>query len=331
MLALLLQSRAASLAQHSITDIFKPLATPAHEEFKLAMFVFGVTGAIFLVVAGLLTYTLIRFRQRSGDDLHQEPPQVYGSNQIELAWTVIPILIVFVLIGVTARVVSAIQDAKPKGSPIAATIIGHQYWWEIRYPELGVVTANELHVPVADAMGHATYLKLQSSDVAHSFWVPQLAGKTDLIPNRENSMWIDPREPGIYLGNCTEFCGTQHANMQVRVIVHPLAEFNEWVTAQKHATPASPEAVAGRAVYESLSCVSCHTIQGTSSVGVFGPDLSHLMSRQTLGSGVVPNTRENLRAWVNDPQEVKPGCLMPSLKLTNAELDGVMAYLTSLN
>jgi cytochrome c oxidase subunit II len=329
-LACLLQTQLTGPAEHRITNIFQPLATPAKSEYALALFVFSITGAIFLVVAGLLTYALVRFRRKDGDESNQEPPQVYGSNQIEIAWTVIPILIVFSLLGVTARMVISIEDAKPTKSPTNITVIGHQFWWEIKYPELGVFTANELHVPLADSSSHASYLKLESVDVAHSLWVPQLAGKTDLIPNRDNSMWFDPREPGVYLGNCTEFCGVQHANMRLRVIVHPQAEFEQWVAAQKKEVEPEAPMAANRAVYESLSCVSCHTIQGTRSRGIFGPDLSHLMSRQTLGAGAIDNTLENLRAWVNDPQEAKPGCLMPSLKLDKAQLDAVVAYLFSL-
>jgi cytochrome c oxidase subunit 2 len=329
-LACLLQTQLAGPAEHRITNIFRPLATPASSEYALALFVLGITGLIFVVVAGLLTYTLIRFRRKRGDENSQEPPQVYGSSQIEIAWTVIPVLIVFTLLGVTARVVVSIEDAKPTKFPTQVTVIGHQFWWEIKYPELEVFTANELHVPVADSSGHATYLKLESADVAHSLWVPQLAGKTDLIPNRDNSMWFDPREPGVYLGNCTEFCGVQHANMRLRVIVHPHGEFEQWVAAQKKDVEPDPRMAGSRAVYESLSCVSCHTIQGTPSRGVFGPDLSHLMGRQTLGSGALDNTIENLRAWIEDPQEAKPGCLMPSLRLDKTQLNAVVAYLSSL-
>lgn len=330
-LACLLQVQLTGPSEHRITNIFRPLATPANREFALAIFVFAITGAIFVVVGALLTYTLIRFRRKRGDTGNQEPPQVYGSNQIEIAWTVIPILIVFSLLGVTARVITSIEDAQPTRFPTQVTVIGHQFWWEIKYPELGVYTANELHVPLADNSGHATYLKLESVDVAHSLWVPQLAGKTDLIPNRDNSMWFDPREPGVYLGNCTEFCGVQHANMRLRVIVHPQQEFEQWVAAQKKDVEPDAGMAANRAIYESLSCVSCHTIQGTASRGIFGPDLSHLMSRKTLGAGAIDNTVENLRAWVYNPQDAKPGCLMPSLKLDKPQLDAVVAYLASLN
>ncbi len=329
-IACLLQAALTPPPDRQVTNIFRPLATPAGAESNLGIFVLGITGAIFVIVVLLLTYTLIRFRRRSADTAHQEPAQVYGSTQIEIAWTVIPLLIVFVLLGVTARVIASVQDAKPKGVPTRVTVIGHQFWWEMRYPDLGIVTANEMHVPVADDSGNATYLTLESMDVVHSFWVPQLSGKTDAIPNRQNTMWIDPRHPGLYLGNCAEFCGTEHANMMVRVVAHPKAEFDAWVAAQKRAVPTGATVSKPRAMYESLSCVSCHNIAGTVSKGVFGPDLTHLMSRNTLGAGVVANTPANLRAWINDPQDVKPGCLMPSLKLTDKELNGVVAYLATL-
>ena len=323
-----LQNTAAELTQHRVANIFKPLATPAASIYNLSLLVLAITTAIFLVVAGLIVYAMIRFRRKPGDDL-KEPAQVYGSNQIEVAWTIIPILIVFILIGVTARVVSGVQDARQPARAVQATVIGHQWWWEIQYPGLGLITANELHVPVADDQ-NATYLRLESRDVIHSFWIPQLSGKTDLIPNRLNTMWIDPREPGTYLGNCAEYCGTQHANMLLRVIVHPKGGFERWAAAQRQDASPAAQASGARAAFESLSCVSCHMIKGTAAVGKFGPDLTHLMSRQTIGAGVVDNTPKNLRAWVDDPQEIKPGCLMPSMKLTGQELDQVVAYLETL-
>lgn len=327
--AFLLQSGLPALSEHRIANIFKPLATPAESEYRMAMFVFAICAAIFAVVAGLLIYTVARFRRKAGDDIHQEPPQVYGSSQIEIAWTVIPVLIVFVLVGVTARVIAAVQDVKPPGSAVRVTIVGHQWWWEIRYPELGIVTANELHVPLSSsAAQRPTFIQLESSDVIHSFWVPQLGGKVDLIPNRENSMWIDPREPGLYLGNCAEYCGTQHANMLLRVIVHPEDEFAKWVAGQQQPAAEDPQVQAGRQVFE--ACASCHTVRGTPANGSAGPDLTHLMTRQTIGSGVVENTAANLRAWVNDPQTVKPGCLMPRMGLTGPQLDAVVTYLQSL-
>ncbi|MBV9301039.1 MAG: cytochrome c oxidase subunit II [Acidobacteriaceae bacterium] len=326
-----LQSPTPALTEHRIANIFKPLASPAESEYQIALFSFVITGAIFVAVAGLIIYTMVRFRRRRDDDTRQEPPQVYGSNQIEAAWTVIPILIVFVLIGVTARVVASVENASPPASTVKLTLIGHQWWWEVQYPDFGVVTANEIHVPVSRDGAHtATYLQLESVDVIHSFWVPQLSGKTDLIPNRDNFLWIDPREPGVYLGNCAEYCGTQHANMLLRVIAEERSDFERWAAEQRRPAEQDGQIGEARATFESLSCVNCHTVKGTAAAGKFGPDLTHLMSRQTLGAGVLANTGANLRAWVNDPQQSKPGCFMPSMKLTDRELDQVVAYLQTL-
>jgi cytochrome c oxidase subunit II len=314
---------------HPVGNIFDPQATPAESVYHLSLLVIAVCAAIFFTVAGLLTFTIVRFR-RKADDGH-EPPQVYGSNRIEIAWTVIPILIVLVLTMATARVVLAIQNKRAPANALQVTVIGHQWWWEIRYQDLGIVTANELHVPVSTAIKPAlTFLKLESADVAHSFWVPQLSGKTDLIPNRTNSMWIDPRQEGTFLGNCAEYCGMQHANMLLRVIVQSPADFENWAASQRVSASDDSRIEAARTAFLSLSCVNCHTVSGTSASGTFGPDLSHLMSRTTLGSGVIPNTPENLRAWVKDPQAIKPGNLMPNMQLNSRELDDVMTYLYSL-
>ena len=330
-LLVLLQVQLPGVNEHRIGNIFEPLASPAAAEKTIAIFTLAITAAIFVAVGGLITYTIWRFRRKSDDDLHQEPPQVYGSNQIEVAWTVIPILIVFVLIGVSARVIASVENASPPKSMLKVTIVGHQWWWEVQYPDYGIVTANEIHVPVAGEKNTATYLRLQSQDVIHSFWVPQLAGKTDLVPNRTNYMWIDPQEPGEYLGNCAEYCGTQHANMLLRVIAQPRAEFEQWAAWQQKAPAIDPRLAQAKAVFESLSCVNCHMIKGTASQGKFGPDLTHLMSRHTLASGMITNTPQHLREWINDPQEIKPGVLMPSFKLTDKQLDQVVAYLSSLN
>jgi cytochrome c oxidase subunit 2 len=322
-------SRAATNDVHSIANIFKPVTTPGKQEFDAAILVLWVCAVIFVIVVSLLIYTLIRFRRRSSDDL-EEPPQVYGSNQIEAAWTVIPILIVFVLIMVTARVVAGVQDAPAPPNAIRATIIGHQWWWEIDYPSLGVVTANELNIPESGTIDQPSFLKLQSVDVIHSFWIPQLGGKVDLIPNRNNEIWVDPKTTGTFLGNCAEYCGTQHANMLIRAVVRPKNEFDQWVAAQKLPAVNDPSVAAQREVFESLSCVNCHTVRGTTATGKFGPDLTHLMSRSTLASGMIANTRENLRAWLKDPQVIKPGCLMPGMQLTDPQLDALVAYLVTL-
>jgi len=310
--------------------VFSPVSTPAHDIQTVALFVLAIAGAIFVIVAGLLLFAAVRYRARAGDDA-QEPAQVYGSNPIEFAWTVVPILIVFVLILVTARTIYSVQAAAKPSGAINVTVIGHQWWWEIRYPDLGIVTANELHVPVSDKRGSTpTFLRLESADVAHSFWVPRLAGKTDLIPNKHNDMWIEPHKAGTYLGQCAEFCGTEHALMLIRVVVHPPDEWQRWVAAQQQSASADTSVARGRQVMESNACVNCHVVRGTNANGRFGPDLTHLMSRGTIGAGAATNTLEHLKTWVEDPSVIKPGALMPAMNLRQEDLNDVVAYLATL-
>jgi cytochrome c oxidase subunit II len=313
-------------------SIFAPVSTPAFAIRELSFLVFGITGLIFVIVAGFAIYTLVRFRSRRGTgDARREPPQVYGSTQIEIAWTVVPLLIVVVLFLVTARYIYAIERRAVPPEALEVTIVGNQWWWEIRYPGLGIVTANELHVPVSDpASPTPTFLTLQSADVVHSFWVPQLAGKMDVIPNKTNRMWIDPRTPGTYVGQCAEFCGLQHTWMLLLVVVHPRDEFDRWVAAQRAPVREDPAVRAGSQLFLSLSCINCHTVRGTPANGVFGPDLTHLMSRRTIAAGAASNTPETLRAWVDDPASIKPGVLMPPMKLSSDELTQLTAYLLSL-
>src|SRR3984885_9270379 len=217
----------------SPTSIFDPAGTPAHSAFGLSMLVLSVTLGIFLIVGGLLLYAVIRFRQRPTDS-DREPAQIYGSNQIELSWTVIPILIVVMLFLSTTRVILETEAAPKPSSALDVTVIGHQFWWEYRYPKLGVVTANELHIPISDpAKPTPTYLAMSSADTDHSFWVPRLAGKTDVIPNRVNTMWIDPAQAGLYLGQCAQYCGTQHAKMLLRVYAQSPEDFAAWIDQQK--------------------------------------------------------------------------------------------------
>ena len=316
----------------SSTSIFAPAGTPAHSIFGLSMLVLSVTGAIFLTVGGLLLYVLVRYRHRAGDvNAHQEPPQIYGSTQIELSWTVIPILIVVMLFLATARIIFATQNAPKPAAALDVTVIGHQFWWEYRYPKLGIVTANELHIPVSDPSHPTpTYLTMTSADTDHSFWVPRLAGKMDLIPNRVNTMWIDPETPGLYLGQCAQYCGTQHAMMLLRVYADTPAQFAAWVAHQQQPAVEDPSVAEGRAVFQHNACISCHTVAGTVATGTFGPDLTHLASRDTIASGSVPHTPANLRAFVDNPAQFKPGALMPAMHLNDHDLDAVTAYLMTL-
>jgi len=210
-------------------------------------------------------------------------------------------------------------------------VIGHQFWWEFRYPKYGFVTANELHIPVSSgAAPEATFLKLTSADVNHSFWIPQLAGKTDLIANHVNSMWMDPQKPGLYLGQCAQFCGSQHALMLLRVYVDTPQQFAAWIANQQQPAQQDPEVTSGRRVFETQACINCHAVSGTAATGRFGPDLTHLMSRGTLASGAMENTPANLRQWIKAPDSFKHGALMPAMQLDDKQLDEITAYLETL-
>jgi cytochrome c oxidase subunit II len=328
------------LAASENLSMFDPVSPPAESIRSLTYFVTAVCAAIFVIVEGILIYALFRFRHGRPTTTGSEPPQVYGSTPIEIAWTAAPALVVFVLTLVITRTlweVNVNPNQPPKDSrPLRVKVIGHQWWWEYVYEsyegkELGFVTANELHVPASNRQvpseRRPVYLTLESADVCHSWWVPRLAGKTDLIPGRTNHMWFETGETGLFLGQCAEYCGTQHAGMLLRVYVDTPEEFARWVTDQKKEDSSAGE---GKNAFLSQSCVNCHRVHGTSAVGTFAPDLTHLMSRQTLASGLIPNTKENLRAWIADPQKIKQGCLMPAFGLSAQDLDLVVDYLAGL-
>ena len=318
-------------ALSSPTNIFSPVSTAAKSIAHLSYFVIAITGIIFAVVFTLLLYSVIKFRWRP-TDAGREPAQVYGSTQIELAWTIIPILIVVVLYLATARVIHAVQDAPQPANALEVTVIGHQFWWEYRYSKLGIVTANELHIPVSDpAHPTPTYLSLLSADTDHSFWVPELAGKTDLVPNHPNRMWVDPHRTGIFLGQCAQYCGIQHAKMLIRVSVDSPEEFAAWVRSQQQRAVQDKSTETGRRIFESNACINCHAVAGTPANGRFGPDLTHLMSRATIASGAAKNTTENLRLWIQKPDAIKPGSLMPAMQLSDADLDAVVRYMQTLH
>ena len=356
-----------TLAFRSPTNIFSPVSTPAHTIYSLSLFVFAITGGIFLVVGSLLVYAIVRYRSRPGDTT--EPPQVFGSTQIELAWTIIPIVIIIVLFLTTARVIFSIQDAPKPDTALNVVVIGHQFWWEFRYPKYNIVSANELHVPLSTAQTPVpTFLQLTSADVIHSFWVPRLSGKTELLPNRVNELWIEPQVPGMYDGQCAQFCGAQHAHMLLRVYVDTPDQFRQWVANQQRSSapaqliaaaaippnPGSAQSLPpntpgdigdapatsatseispaqGRRVFEQQACINCHTIRGTPADGRFGPDLTHLMSRETIAAGAAFNTPENLTRWITDPATFKPGALMPPMHLTDLQNRQITAYLTTLH
>ncbi len=308
--------------------IFDTASPPAREIEGIAWLVMGICAGIFVIVEGLLVYSIVKFRRKAGE--RGEPVQLYGSNPIELAWTVVPLLIVFTLGLVTIRVIRDIERTEPPAGAMTVVAIGHQWWWEYRYvgeefPGGEVVVANELRVP----MDRPVWVRLESADVIHSWWVPALAGKIDVVPNQTNHLWFVAEKPGLYLGQCAEYCGNQHAGMLLRVNAMPASEFGAWIQAQAR-PPVSDDAVAlGRGIFLDLACATCHAVQGISD-GAFAPDLTHLASRDTIASGMYPINRQTIRAWLDDPQALKPGCNMPSLKLSDAELDAVTDYLLTL-
>jgi cytochrome c oxidase subunit II len=321
-------------------SIFAPVSPSAESIRNLSILVFAITGFIFLVVEGVLLYCIVRSRRRTKGET-TEPPQVYGSKPIEIAWTAAPALIVFILTLVTARSLWEV-NVDPPSRPSAGdqslfvTVVGRQWWWEYTYEsyngkKLGFTTANELHIPASEpGVARPVFLTLKSADVCHSFWVPRLAGKTDLIPGQTNSLWFQTEQTGLFLGQCAEFCGTQHANMMLRVVVDPPRDFEKWLDHEAAPAVDEPAAVDGKLSFLAQTCVNCHRVRGTRASGTYAPDLTHLMSRRTLAAGMVLNTPNELRRWVDDPQQVKPGCLMPAFGLSGTDRDLILGYLMTL-
>ena len=301
---------------------------PAEAIASLGWIVAAIAFVILVGVEAVLVYLAWRFRasRTSGS-----PRQIYGNDRLEIAWTIAPLLVLAVVFVLMIGTMSEIGASAPVGGPAAMriTVVGYQWWWEYRYERDGapVVTANELHIPV----GTAIELELRSSDVIHSFWVPELAGKMDVIPGRTNRLRIYASRAGTYRGQCAEFCGVEHAWMRITVVAEPSAEFQRWLGAQAEPRGApSGVAAEGERVFVGSLCASCHAIRGTSAAALVGPDLTHVGGRATLGAGVLRNDDANMRAWIADPQRYKPGALMPAVPLSAAELDAVAAYLRGL-
>jgi cytochrome c oxidase subunit 2 len=279
---------------------------------------------IFVVVAVALLVAILRFRERAPGP---PPPQVRGNARLELAWTVAPVIVLTFIAFPTVRAIFGTQ-ASPPADALRIRVVGHQWWWEFQYPDLGFATATDLHLPV----GKAVVMELGSPDVAHSFWVPALGGKRDAVPGQVNRLLVTPAVAGDYPGQCAEFCGISHANMRHAAVVQAAPAFQEWV-ARQQAPPAEPAegspAARGRDVFRGSACVGCHAIRGLSG-GVTGPDLTHFGSRRTLAGGTLPNTRPNLVRWLKSPPAVKPGSLMPDLHLSDADVAALATYLESL-
>jgi cytochrome c oxidase subunit II len=279
---------------------------------------------IFVVVAGAIAYAIFRFRGREGEP---DPKQVAGSKKVEIIWTVIPFLIVVFLFVLTLRGMNR-ADPPPAPSP-DLVVTGHQFWWEAEYPASGAVTANEIHIPV----GKPLSVRLDSKDVLHEFWVPELARKMTTVPGQPNHIWLQADKPGVYIGTCSEFCGTQHAWMRILVVAEESSKFEEWQRAQLQPGLAATSAgtAKGLALFETSTCINCHAIRGVTGADAHvAPDLTHVASRRQLGAGILENTPANMRRWLKNPQHIKPGALMPDFNFTDQELDQLREYLETL-
>jgi len=362
---------AAACAPNATQSALEPKGPYAQKSHDLFVPVFWVAAVIFFVVEGLLILFVIRYRHRK--KAIRIPPQVHGNTRLEIAWTILPTLI---LAGVAVPTIATIWDlaAKPTGDVLEVNVLGHQWWWEFDYPDQQILTANELHIPTgkpvyltlcAVGFGYGDPIPSQGgppapsacqgstdqpppaaigASVIHSFWVPELAGTQDVIPNQTNHLTIQADEPGVYEGQCKEFCGLSHAYMKFTVVAHTPEDFDRWVGEQQ--TPVAPseagsEAAAGLEVFTSPlptggSCTDCHAVAGLEGpsgqplLANGGPSLTHLMSRRCFRGCTLATTPENLRRWIADPRAIEAGSFMPDYGLSSEQLDQVVAYLTTL-
>jgi cytochrome c oxidase subunit 2 len=305
-------------------SVLNPRGLGAAEIANLWWLLLGLATLVFVAVMGLLLYALFRPRHQQAEI---EPSPNRDRLLVIVGGIIVPLIILFVIFGFTLRTMAALAATNPSDQ-VVVEIVGHQWWWEVNYPLQEVTTANEIHIPA----GSPIELKVTSVDVIHSFWVPELHGKIDLIPNQTNSFWLQADEPGVYYGECAEFCGIQHAKMALVVVAQPEAEFTTWLEQQQQPATQITDAtlLEGQQIFLGSACLNCHTVKGTNATGDLGPDLTHLASRLTLAAGTIENNRTNLAGWIIDPQNIKPGNLMPSTDLTETELQTLLAYLESL-
>ncbi|MHB1160987.1 MAG: cytochrome c oxidase subunit II [Chloroflexota bacterium] len=318
--------------QDAPAAIFRPESTGAAAIHDLSVYLLAIAAIVLVGVEATLLVAILRFRNRP----EEMAVQTHGNPRLETGWTVATAVAVFVILGMTIKTMgeatSVPASALPEisafpGDTVVLRVVGYQWWWRFEYPQSNVVTANEVHIPV----GRPIKLQLESADVIHSFWVPRLGGKTDTVPGQINYANLLATTPGTYEGECGEFCGAQHARMGFKVIAEPVAEFSAWIKSQQAlaAQPATEARKAGEQAFQQ-SCGGCHAVAGTGAGGTSGPDLTHFGSRLSLGANTLPNTPENLTKWIADPQEVKPGNLMPTVKLDKATVDQLVAYLEDL-
>jgi cytochrome c oxidase subunit 2 len=317
-----------------------PAGPVARQQMELFDWTLWLSIAVLAIVIGVLIYAIIRFRKKPTGDPDAIPNQVHGSVPLEITWTLIPVIVVVLIAVPTVRAIFETETrVTPTDADLIVNVTGYQFWWRFEYPDLGIVTANELHIPV----GKRIILNLDTADVIHSFWTPKLAGKRDMIPNQDNQLWFSAEEPGPYWGHCAEYCGVAHAYMRYRVIVDTPEDFERWVASFQEPSADAPEqddlAQRGKEVYARRGCIGCHTIDNYAEGYEIGnpdyPNLTNFGLRNTVGAGVLENTPENLARWIADPQDVKPGNFMPDLfaeddAQAEEEVRALVAYLESL-
>jgi cytochrome c oxidase subunit 2 len=349
-----------------------PASPDAKTEFNLYSLVFWIAVVVFILVEGLLLLFIVKYRHKPG----RKASQVHGNTRLEIGWTIAPALLLAIIAVPTVTTIFALAQ-KPTGNVLNVTVAGHQWWWEFDYPDAKVTTANELHIPIGrpvyihlcsygatgtseglpnptangtmpvgngPALGAGTDCNANpgvpiGNAVIHSFWVPRLAGKEDVVPGQSNTLTIQADEPGTYLGQCAEYCAWSHAYMRFHVVAQTPDDYAAWVRAQQQeaATPAEGTlAMKGAETFGAIGsgggvgCTACHSISGTAAQSAGGPNLTHFASRECFAGCSLTRTDENIQTWLRDPAAVKPGAFMPNYHLTQDEITALVAYLQSL-
>ncbi len=306
----------------TFTSVLKPVTEGAADILGAFYIVLGVAAFIFVIVAGLVVYATIRFRRRKG----REPKQFSENVRLEVLWTSIPLLIVTGLFIVAVWTMSLVNPPVLGIKP-DLTVVAHQWWWELRYPQPGATAANEIHLPLDSRL----LIRFESADVIHSFWVPSMGQKIDMIPGHPNHLWLTLERPGVYLGACNSFCGMGHGMMRIRVFAQSPEDFSAWLAHQRQPAklPSTAAAKTGVGIFVQKNCVNCHSIAGLMTEGHVAPDLTHVASRETLAAGTLTNTPEDLSRWLKNPRAVKD-CNMPDLGLSDDQVRYLVAYLGGL-
>jgi cytochrome c oxidase subunit 2 len=313
----------AACAQHAPQDTLKPEGPVARKIDGLFNLSFWLAVGVFVLVEFGIVYLIWRYRHR---DDRPEPVQVHGNTRLEITWTVLPALLLLVVAVPTFRTI--FELARTPKDPIRVTVTGHQFWWQYDYTDLGVTAANEVHLPT----GRPVEFTLKSDDVIHSFWIPRLGGKHDVEPGRVARISLQADKPGVFLGQCVEFCGLSHANMRLRAFAQTPTDFDKWIAAQRTPAPSPAPGTAaadGLALFGVKGCSGCHTVEGVST-GKVGPNLTHVYSRSAFAGDTFDMTPDNLRMWLQNPPKVKPGSKMPNLGLSPDEITSLVAYLQTL-